>query len=119
MFEMFKKKMVIVVRSDLQMSTGKTAAQAAHVAVRAAEQASDVNKIIWKHLNKETKIVLQVKTKDDLISLIKQSKAAGIPFSAIKDAGRTEIEPNTLTAIALGPDDADKIDRLTGSLKLL
>ena len=30
------------------------------------------------------------------------------------DAGRTQLEPNTLTVIALGPDHEERIDKITG-----
>jgi len=36
----------------------------------------------------------------------------------IKDAGLTQLEPGTLTAMALGPDKEEKLDELTGHLPL-
>ena len=30
------------------------------------------------------------------------------------DAGRTQLEPNTFTVVAIGPDKEDRIDKITG-----
>jgi PTH2 family peptidyl-tRNA hydrolase len=35
------------------------------------------------------------------------------------DAGRTEVEPNTCTCLAIGPHKSSEIDKITGELKLL
>ncbi len=44
---------------------------------------------------------------------------AGIPTILVKDAGLTQIAPHTNTVLALGPASAEKLDRVTGHLKLL
>ncbi|PIX43420.1 peptidyl-tRNA hydrolase, partial [archaeon CG_4_8_14_3_um_filter_38_5] len=37
----------------------------------------------------------------------------------IRDAGRTQIPPNTITALGIGPDNEEKIDKIVKNLKLL
>jgi PTH2 family peptidyl-tRNA hydrolase len=37
----------------------------------------------------------------------------------ITDAGKTVVAPGTKTCIALGPDEEEKIDEITSSLKLI
>ena len=41
-----------------------------------------------------------------------------VPYFAVKDFGLTELEPNTLTCIGIGPELNEKIDKITKSLKL-
>ena len=49
----------------------------------------------------------------------KQAKQLKILTSKIHDAGHTQIPAGSLTVLALGPDEDDKLDGLTGDLKLL
>ena len=37
----------------------------------------------------------------------------------VRDAGRTEVEPNTCTCCAIGPNTVSEIDKITGKLSLL
>ena len=52
-----------------------------------------------------------------LLELAGRARAAGLPHHAVQDAGRTEVEPGTLTVLAVaGPDEA--VDAITGDLRL-
>jgi len=42
-----------------------------------------------------------------------------IPWSEVTDAGHTQIAPGTMTCISIGPAPEEKIDKITGDLKLL
>lgn len=117
----FQYKLVVVVRQDLKLSKGKLAVQVAHAAVACALKAKKkYPKIFSKWLEEgQKKAVLKVKTQAELEELAKRAKKAGLVSTLIKDAGLTELPPNTLTCLGIGPAKANEIDRLTGELPLL
>ena len=115
-------KMVIVVRTDLKMSIGKTAAQVAHAALGAYQKSMNKNSMLvnnWQNFSGQAKIVLQVNSEKELMDIEDKAKNSGIVTCVIHDAGRTEVAPNTATCCAIGPDLVQNIDKITGSLKLL
>lgn len=117
---MEKVKMVIVLRKDLGMTTGKAVAQACHGAVSNALSMEKINpKMMSKWVdNLEIKIVLEEYSLNNIKWLQYSAKRAGITHFLISDAGKTEVEPGTATGIVLGPDKYEKIDEITGNLKL-
>ena len=42
-----------------------------------------------------------------------------IHIAVITDAGRTQVEPGTVTCMGLGPAPASELDKITGELKML
>jgi len=117
----FKYKLVIVVRNDLEMSKGKTATQAGHAAVSAAEEARKHYSKWWSAWLREgqCKIVVKVNSEKELCRLKDEAVEAGLPHALIEDRGLTEIPPGTVTCLGIGPAPADKMDRITGKLSLL
>ncbi len=112
-------KQVIVVREDLNMSPGKLAAQVAHAAVSSFIK-TEKTRPDWARSwlqEGQKKVVLKVKDKDALLALY--SSIQDIPCELIMDAGRTELEPGTLTCIGIGPAPELDLDRYTGRLPLL
>jgi len=57
--------------------------------------------------------------KKELFKYIQIAKDLGLSSSIITDAGKTTVAPGTTTCGAIGPDKEDKIDEITGDLKLL
>ena len=114
-------KMVIVVRADLKMSKGKTAAQVAHAAVNCAFASKKHNIDAFENwmYNAYPKIVLKAKDEEELFEIKAFADAAGLVNSVITDAGRTEIAPGSVTCLGIGPDASSKIDRVTGELSML
>jgi PTH2 family peptidyl-tRNA hydrolase len=117
----FKYKQVIVMRADLGMSKGKIAAQAAHAAVSAAEEARKRCLTWWRSWLKEgqCKIAVKVNSEKELLELERQAKELKLPYALIYDRGLTELPPNTLTCLGIGPAPCDEIDKITGKLALL
>jgi PTH2 family peptidyl-tRNA hydrolase len=117
----FKYKQVIVVRNDLEMSKGKTATQAGHAAVSAAEDARKHYSKWWSAwLNEgQCKIVVKVNSEKELLKLKDEAMETGLPYALIADRGLTEIPPDTVTCLGIGPAPADKVDKITGKLNLL
>ena len=114
-------KQVILIRTDLGMSTGKKCAQACHAAGSAADLARTRQKYAWKTWKQtgKKKVILKIKTLEDMQDIVNQLKRKEIPHYLIQDAGLTQLEPGTITALGIGPVQSNVIDPITGNLKLL
>ncbi|XP_014216151.1 peptidyl-tRNA hydrolase 2, mitochondrial-like [Copidosoma floridanum] len=115
--------MVLLVRTDLQMSQGKIAAQCSHATLEcylrarkrlAARMAAQAWLIVG-----QPKIVLRVKDEQELQSLARQAEKIGLVVATVADAGRTQLKPGTITVAGIGPGSKEKIDSITQHLKLL
>ncbi|MBW3002195.1 peptidyl-tRNA hydrolase Pth2 [Candidatus Woesearchaeota archaeon] len=111
-------KQVILIRKDLKLSKGKMSAQAAHASTDALLKSHKDDIKNWKDQGMK-KVILGVENQEELLKLKVQAEDAGLVTVIIADAGRTELAPGTVTAVGIGPDDEDKIDRVTGHLKLI
>lgn len=109
-------KQVIIIRRDLKMRAGKTVAQGAHASVGATLTSLGANRVVtevWS-INGATKIGLCVDTEDELIKLKDIADSAGLVAHIVLDEGVTEFHGKpTITALAIGPDYSDKIDKIT------
>lgn len=110
-------KQVIVVNSDLEMSKGKLAAQASHASLNAYLKAENEIRSDWK-ASGQKKVVVEV-SGEKFRDLLSEAERLNIPCYKVNDAGLTEVKPGTETALGLGPDEASKIDKITGQLKLV
>tara|TARA_Y100000591_G_scaffold306556_1_gene305108 strand:- start:947 stop:1294 length:348 start_codon:yes stop_codon:yes gene_type:complete len=112
-------KLVLLVRSDLKMSKGKTVAQCAHAVVDATTKSINTEKFAkWRNTG-ETIICLKVKDLLTMQKMINTAKERKINANIITDEGLTEFETHTQTVGYIGPDLAEKIDKITGQLKCL
>jgi PTH2 family peptidyl-tRNA hydrolase len=72
----------------------------------------------WKN-GSFTKACVQVDHEEELLEIVKRAEEAGLPVALITDAGVTEFNGvPTNTCCAIGPADSDKIDLITGNLRL-
>jgi len=110
-------KQAIVARTDLGMGQGKLAAQVAHAALSAYEDADDRTRRAWKGEGQK-KVVLEGSGERELFELADAAERSGLPHAIVRDAGHTQLEPGTVTALAVGPGDDDEVDRVTGDLSL-
>ena len=111
-------KQVIIIRQDLKLPKGKLAAQCAHASVEAVFKSDSETIKAWRSEGM-AKIVLKVKDQTQLVKLFQKAKDNDIAASLITDAGKTVVAPGTKTAVAIGPDKAEKIDKITENLSLL
>ncbi|KAI1381488.1 PTH2-domain-containing protein [Hypoxylon crocopeplum] len=122
-------KLVLVVRADLGMTKGKIAAQCSHATLacyktlsRAAQRnpSSAEARLLqrWERRG-QAKIAVQIKSEDELLELMGKARSLGITAEVIQDAGRTQIDPGSLTVLGVGPAPKSLVDRVTGGLKLL
>jgi len=113
-------KMVLLVREDVVMGAGKLAAQAGHAAVGAATATRErrpTSMARWE-IDGQKKVALGVKNLRVMNELVGEAKAARLTTFVVEDAGRTEVEPGTVTVAAIGPAAASDIDKITGHLRL-
>jgi PTH2 family peptidyl-tRNA hydrolase len=137
-------KQVIVMRTDLNMRKGKMVAQGSHASMAFLTRHADVDMegyvlpksndaTFTKSLNfdfaKEvdewmqnsfTKICVGVKSEEELDEIYNRAKEAGLTVHMVVDSGLTEFNGvPTKTCLAIGPHYSEKIDAITGQLKLL
>ena len=127
-------KQVIVVRKDLKMRKGKLAAQVAHASMGVLLQHSELGlrpdeddfdppfipAVFREWLNGlHTKVVVGCADRQELFSIYNKANDLGVYCYIVLDAGKTEFKEPTYTCVAIGPDDPETINELTGHLKLL
>ncbi|MFB6228880.1 MAG: peptidyl-tRNA hydrolase Pth2 [Halobacteriales archaeon] len=110
-------KQAIAARRDLGMGEGKLAAQVAHASLEAYEHTSEDARSEWKR-GGQKKVVLRVDGDRALFELQERAKVKGLPTGLIRDAGHTQLDPDTPTAVAIGPASDDRVDAITGDLPL-
>lgn len=125
-----RNKQVLVVRHDLKMRRGKQIAQGSHASMsficRRLQEAGSVSLDGFTEAQRAwltgafAKVCCRVDSEEELMEIHGKALDAGLEVHLITDSGRTEFhgEP-TNTCLAIGPDEADKIDAVTGRLGLL
>ena len=116
--KLFDIKQVILVRADLKMPKGKLAAQVAHASVDAVLSSRKKKIKLWKSIGMK-KVCLKVKNLEELNFYVNKAQEAGLQTATITDAGKTVFKGPTVTCAAIGPDDSEKIDKITKELKML
>ncbi|CAF2147323.1 hypothetical protein BRARA_A00501 [Brassica rapa] len=114
-------KMVLVVRQDLKMRTGKIASQCAHAAtgMYAELMKSDRYRLRqWEECG-QPKIAVTCKNQQEMNKIAEAAESVGLPTFVVADAGRTEVAAGSRTVLAVGPGPKQLVDSITGKLALL
>ncbi|CAI5981949.1 unnamed protein product [Closterium sp. NIES-65] len=98
-------KMVLVVRQDLKMSSGKIAAQCAHAAVGILTDLQTSNKALLRHYEAcgQPKIVVSCSNLKEMNELRGKAQQHRLPVFTVCDAGRTQVAAGSKTVLAVGP----------------
>lgn len=123
-------KQVIVMRHDLKMRRGKQIAQGAHASMsfltRRLQQRGilDINDFSDNErdwiLGSFAKVCCRCDSEEQLMEIYQKAIQMNLEVHLITDSGKTEFHNvPTRTCLAIGPDDATKIDPITGHLDLL
>lgn len=96
-------KMVLVVRSDLGMSTGKIAAQCSHATLACYKVLLNTNPVILRQWERsgQTKVALRCSSEDELLKLQAQAQGLDLCARSIQDAGRTQIAAGSRTVLGI------------------
>jgi PTH2 family peptidyl-tRNA hydrolase len=119
-------KQVIVMRRDLGMRRGKEIAQGAHASmiwlarrIQQPDYRFNEAERLWLS-GPFTKVCVRVDSEEELLAVVRSAQEAGVLAQLVIDAGKTEFHGvPTPTCCAVGPDFPDRIDPITGHLKLL
>lgn len=119
----YNTKMVILIRTDTNMGKGKIASQAAHAAVSLYQLSIEGSNPYLKSWLRsgQPKIVLKVESncEQTLQKVYNNAKNSSLTTCLIRDAGRTQINSGTITAVGIGPGKIEEIDKITSNFKLL
>lgn len=102
-----KPAMYIFVNEGLGMSPGKMAAQASHAAIEAYRATNSTMVEEWYKAGHYTKLIMQARDTEHLISIERYLRERGISSRLIIDEGHTEIPPITPTALGVVVVDRD------------
>lgn len=133
-------RQVIVVRKDLNMPAGKLAAMVAHACMTFLLETlpwsgspppwktKELTEEQWRWLTEldpglehqvsMAKIVCAVKDEAELLDVERQAEGAKLEVHRVVDCGYSHNKPNTLVAVAIGPDYPEKLAPVTGGLKV-
>ena len=111
-------KQVILVRQDLKLPKGKLAAQVSHASVDALLKSHPDIVEDWRSQGMK-KVVRKVKDQKGLFEYKDKAEDNNLVAVVIHDAGKTVLEPGTITCLGIGPDEEEKIDKVTGKLKMV
>lgn len=114
-------KIVFIVNNNLRMTKGKIISQCMHGYDQLLENCLTNVRFgaIYRNWKSDgcTKVVLQGET-GQLNAIAESLKKTDLNYSIICDVGRTQVVSGSNTIIAIGPGEIEKINEITGHLRL-
>ncbi len=119
-------KQIIVMRKDLRMRRGKEIAQGCHAAIKFLIDRPTQRTVAEDHwfAHHQKTVCVVVNSEQELMDIYEQCKKASIMCYLQQDAGKTEFKDDegnpvpTYTCLAIGPVYSEKVDPITGLMKL-
>src|SRR5437870_11869850 len=114
-------KLVIAVRSDLDLSRGKLAVQVAHAAVMAALEAKARHRKWFAEWIAEgpKKVVVKGGPLPELRSLQAKARTMHLPTALVENAALRYLPPGTVTCVGIGPVPNSIVDQVTARLPVM
>lgn len=109
-------KVLIVINTDLRMTTGKIISQACHATSEVILKTERDTLEAWLR-DGQPKIIVKA-NRLQMINMVNECISRRLPIHFVYDAGRTQVLPGANTVIAIGPESKEVIDEVTGGLKL-
>ncbi|THV07567.1 PTH2-domain-containing protein [Dendrothele bispora CBS 962.96] len=113
-------KLVLIVRTDLGMTTGKVAAQCSHATLACYKTLLTSNPAFLRQWERtgQMKVALRCSSEDELLLMQAQAQSLNLCARSIQDAGRTQIAAGSRTVLGIaGPSRL--VNQITGKLRLL
>ncbi|KAL5535190.1 hypothetical protein ACEPAF_3284 [Sanghuangporus sanghuang] len=114
-------KLVLIVRTDLNMSPGDVAAQCSDATLACYRVLSRKNPLLVRHweITGQAKIALKGTSEEQLVELEAIAKSLNLCARAVHNEELTKDKEGTLTVLAIGPAPVDLVNKVTGKLRLL
>ncbi|EGR29275.1 hypothetical protein IMG5_159690 [Ichthyophthirius multifiliis] len=103
------------------MSVGKIAAQTGHAILgnyqllqKSQYEMQLLNQ--WKQKGSQ-KAAFKVNSKEQMLSIQQKASSQGISTYIVCDAGKTQIEPGSITVCAIGPLKSENVDKIVEGLQ--
>ena len=113
--------MMLIVRRDAKMSAGKISVQCAHAAVECALACKKSSPRLFERWRNQgaKKICVFAEDLKELMGLHDEANHAHLTTHVVKDAGKTELAPGTVTVLGIGPATYQTMTRITSHLPLV
>ncbi|VDI03241.1 peptidyl-tRNA hydrolase, PTH2 family, partial [Mytilus galloprovincialis] len=91
-----------------------------HAAVMSYEAVSKTDPEMFRkwRMYGQPKVVVKTETEESLLKIAREARSLGLNASLVKDAGRTQIAPGSITVTGIGPGPEELVNQVTGHLKL-